>query len=144
MSQTMTQDEAAYEVIEKIYLSTVIPESHKDQYVEYIQKNGFNEKMLAELDKFFTQEVENAEATIAESQRLLDELNQEISQEISSNDETKAQMLNAFTDYAERSLQVLESEVDETEQDFEALFEVIREGDEQSEIEALQSRIKNQ
>jgi len=141
MPTDTTSTDPAILIIKQIYSSTVIPESHKDKYVDYILNNGFTEKMLGELDKLFAEEAKGLQGDIDDQKKLLSNVDQMMEEEIKSNDDTQAKILYHFDKAMKDDVQKLQAGLKEVEGDMEAEVEKAGKESESSEIEAIKAKL---
>ncbi len=134
-------EEAVGDVIEAIYASALIPEDHKEKYVEYIREKGMSDKMIEELQKIFEKEAQEIDQDISEKQELLSGLNQIIQQEQSKNDEGQAEILASVDEFAQKKEEEMGAALTEIEQGLEKAVEVLEERGEQSEQDAIRAKL---
>jgi hypothetical protein len=141
MDQDKTQTDLIMTIVDQIFASKVIPEAHKVKYVEYIRDNGLTEKMLDELEKFFTQESENLDASIAKKEELIAGLDKEISEERARIDEEQAEMLLAYHKRAEQDVEDVKNKLENLEVEIENIAEEGQKEVEHEEEEAIRAKL---
>ena len=139
-----TFDDIISDIVTAIYNSRVIPESHKEKYVEHLQKNGMTEKMMDELEKIFAEEEKTIALEIEDQQQLVASLEEVIKQEQQENDEQQAEIMAVIDQYGTEGEKTATAELEDLSQVFEKSAEEVIKGDEEAQIEALKSKIKKQ
>jgi len=142
MTTQITHDEAVLKVIEQIYASHSIPESHKQKYVDYIKTNGFTDKMLDELEKFFEDDAKILEEDTSTQKEIVQELNSQIQQEQMKNDEAQAAILSSVHEANQKLGEDLIHEIEQTELDIERSFEQVGKTAETKEIESIRAKLQ--
>jgi deoxyribodipyrimidine photolyase len=141
MAQTSTQTDLIMTIIDQIFASQLIPESHKVKYVEYIRDNGLTEKMLDELEKFFTQEAKDLDASIAKKEELIAGLDEKITAERARVDETQAEMLLAYHKRAKQDVKDVKNRLEKLEEEVEDIAEESQQEVEHEEEEAIRAKL---
>ena len=129
------------DIIEAIYLSTIIPEEHKEQYVSYIEKNGITEKFLSELEKVFAEEQKSIEMDLQEKKELVAGLQQLVAEEKAKNDRPQAEILASVEEFMEGQEKKLKSDLDGIDKTFNMAFEQVGKSGETSEIEKIRAAL---
>jgi len=137
----MTDRDAVAAIIRQIYESSYIPEGHKDKYVEHIQKNGFTDKMLDELEKIFAAEAGGLTTDIDSQEAILKALDQIIAEDAADSDQEQAAMLFSLHQKMGEDVNDAQSEMQEVEKDFEVAFEELGKESETSEIEKIRAKL---
>lgn len=135
-------EDAVIDIIEGIYLSTLIPDDHKAKYVEYIESHGLTEKMMSELQTLFAKEQEGIAVDIEEKKQLIAELEAFVKGEEEQNDETQAAIVASVANYADSQVKSFKRNLEELEDDLSATLEEIGEGAEKKEEEAIRAKLK--
>lgn len=135
-------EDAVIDIIEGIYLSTLIPDDHKAKYVEYIEHNGLTEKMMTELQALFAKEQEGIVVDIEEKKHLMAELEAYVKGEEEQNDETQAAIVASVANYADSQVKSFKRNLEEIEDDLSATLEEFGKGAEKKEEEAIRAKLK--
>lgn len=135
-------EDAVIDIIEGIYLSTLIHDDHKAKYVEYIENHGLTEKMMSELQTLFAKEQEGIAVDIEEKKQLMAELEAFVNGEEEQNDETQAAIVASVANYADSQVKSFKRNLEELEDDLSATLEEIGEGAEKKEEEAIRAKLK--
>ncbi len=136
-----TEQEQIMTIIDQIFASNLIPESHKVKYVEHIRDNGLTEKMLDELEKFFTQEAAELDASIAKKEALVAGLDQEIAAERARVDEEQAEMLLAYHKRAEQDVEDVKNRLEKLEEEIEDIAEESQQEVEHEQEDAIRAKL---
>ena len=135
-------EDAVIDIIEGIYLSTLIPDDHKAKYVEYIENNGLTDKMLTELQTLFAKEQEGIAVDLEEKKKLMAELEAYVKSEEEENDETQAAIVASVANYADQQVKSFKRNLDEIEDDLSATVEEFGEAVEKKEEESIRAKLK--
>ena len=134
-------DDAAFIIIQQIYDSSVIPENHKDKYVNYILEHGFSEKMITELDKLFAQEEDETKTDIESQEKIIQGLEELVAEEDAKNDQAQAEVLLSTREINQGHVKAVQNEIEQTEKDFEVTFEAMNKEVEKEEVEAIKEKL---
>lgn len=96
---TTAFEDIVMDIIIGIYASTLIPESHKPKYVEYIKAHGMTEKMLLELQKIFTEEERSLSLNIEEKENMVKGLEIIMAEEQKTIDRPMAEIVASVDSY---------------------------------------------
>ncbi|MDP2691757.1 MAG: hypothetical protein Q8O95_05140 [bacterium] len=137
-------EESILNIIEAIYASDFIPESHKESYVGYIERNGVTEKMLSELQKIFGQEEQAIHLSLEEKKELLKGLEELIKIEQEKISQPQAEIVVAVENAAQKNVAKFRENLNDIENDLAASFENIGQESESSEIAAIRAKLKGE
>ena len=134
-------EEAIADVVAGIYACSLIPDDHKERYIEFIEKKGITPEFIDELQKLFDAEIAGIEDEISEKTSLLSALDEIVEQEESAIAKPQAEILTGFQNYLDRRGQEVQKKLDQFDREFESAVEEIKAQSESSEQAAIRAKL---